>query len=163
MPHLCKQERKRPTPVRRRSSRNNAVLGRAIRGGWVQMTGMKVRSLVVFSNRSAFPRLSTQSAALLMLSDNCWVVVRLVQMGVSIRDAAHPHPVDRWALTRADVQASWHGVAPLRRSSASWLPASIGRLFAGVGRRHPVTVRKASLMTGSMWRVRLMRHQAGAQ
>jgi len=39
-------------------------------------------------------------------------------------------------------------VAPLRRSSAGWMPARIGRLFAGVGRRHPVTIRKASLVAG---------------
>ena len=37
-------------------------------------------------------------------------------------------------------------VAPLRRSSAGWMPARIGKLSAGVGRRHPVTIRKASLM-----------------
>ena len=44
-------------------------------------------------------------------------------------------------------------VAPLRRSSAGWMPARIGRLSAGVGHRHPVTIRKASLMAGSMRRV----------
>jgi len=44
-------------------------------------------------------------------------------------------------------------VAPLRRSSAGWMPARMGRLSAGLGRRHPVTVRKASLMVGSMRRV----------
>ena len=37
-------------------------------------------------------------------------------------------------------------VAPSRRSSAGWMPARIGRLCAGVRRRHPVTIRKASLM-----------------
>jgi len=31
-------------------------------------------------------------------------------------------------------------VAPLRRSAAGWMPARIGRLSAGVGRRHPVTI-----------------------
>ena len=36
-------------------------------------------------------------------------------------------------------------VASLRRSSAGWMPERIGRLSAGVGRRHPVTIRKASL------------------
>ena len=41
-------------------------------------------------------------------------------------------------------------VTPLWRSSAGWLPARMGRLFSGVGRRHLVTIRKASLMTGSM-------------
>jgi len=44
-------------------------------------------------------------------------------------------------------------VPPLRRSSAGWMPARIGRLSAGVGRRHPVTIRKASLMAGSIRRV----------
>jgi len=39
-------------------------------------------------------------------------------------------------------------VAPLRRSSAGWMPAKIGRLSAGVGRRHPVTIRKVSLIVG---------------
>jgi len=41
-PHLYKHERKRPTPVRRRLSRNHAVLGRVIPGGWVPMSAMKV-------------------------------------------------------------------------------------------------------------------------
>ena len=44
-------------------------------------------------------------------------------------------------------------VTPLRRSSAGWMPARIGRLSAGVGRRNPVTIRKASLMAGSIRRV----------
>ena len=35
-------------------------------------------------------------------------------------------------------------VAPMRRSSAGWRPAKIGGLSAGVGRRHPVTIRKAT-------------------
>jgi len=39
-------------------------------------------------------------------------------------------------------------VAPMRRSSAGWMPARMGRLSAGVARRHPVTIRKASLMVG---------------
>jgi len=39
-------------------------------------------------------------------------------------------------------------VAPLRQSSAGWMPARIGRLSTGVGRRHPVTIRKTSLMAG---------------
>jgi len=54
-------------------------------------------------------------------------------------------------------------VAPLRRSSAGWMPVRIGRLSASVGRRHPVTIRKASLVVGSMRRVRVLRHQTGAQ
>ena len=35
VPHLYKQERKCPTPVRRRLSRTQAFLGRVIPGGWV--------------------------------------------------------------------------------------------------------------------------------
>jgi len=54
-------------------------------------------------------------------------------------------------------------VAPLRWSSACWIPARVGRLYAGVVRRHPVTIRKASLMTGSMRRVWALRHQTAAQ
>jgi len=44
-------------------------------------------------------------------------------------------------------------VAPERRSSAGSMPTRIGRLSAGVGRRHPITIRKASLMAGSIRRV----------
>ena len=39
-------------------------------------------------------------------------------------------------------------MAPLQQSSAGWMPARVGRLSAGVGHRHPVTIRKASLMAG---------------
>ena len=41
-------------------------------------------------------------------------------------------------------------VAPLRRSSAGWMPVRVGRLSVGVGRRHPVTICKALLMAGSV-------------
>ena len=44
-------------------------------------------------------------------------------------------------------------VAHLRGSSAGWMPARIGRLSAGVGSSHPVTIRNASLMAGSMTQV----------
>jgi len=37
-------------------------------------------------------------------------------------------------------------VAPLPRSSAGWMPTRMGRFSNGVGGRHPVTIRKASLM-----------------
>ena len=39
----------------------------------------------------------------------------------------------------------------------------IGRLSAGVGRRDPVTNRKALLMAGSIRRLRALRHQTGMQ
>jgi len=51
-------EWKFPTAVRRRLSRTHTVLGRAIPGEWVPVSGMKVRSLVVLSNDSAFHRRS---------------------------------------------------------------------------------------------------------
>jgi len=54
-------------------------------------------------------------------------------------------------------------VAPFGRSSAGWMPAVIGRLSASVGRWLPVTIRKASLMAGSIRRVWALRHQTGAQ
>ena len=44
-------------------------------------------------------------------------------------------------------------LAPLRRSSAGWMPAMIGRLSAGAGQSHPVTIRKALLLAGSMRQV----------
>ena len=43
------------------------------------------------------------------------------------------------------------------------MPERTGRLSVGVGRRHPVTMRKASLRTLSMRRVCALRHQGGAQ
>ena len=54
-------------------------------------------------------------------------------------------------------------VAPLRRSSAGWMLARVGRLSDGARRRRPVTIRKASLMAESMRRVWALRHQASAQ
>jgi len=57
------------------------------------------------------------------------------------------------------AQRARDAVAPMRRSSADWIPARIGRLSAG----HPVTIRKASLTAGSMRRVWALRHQTCAQ
>jgi len=53
LPHLYKQERKRPTPVWRRLSRTQAFLGRVIPGVCVPVYGIKVRSLVALSAHSA--------------------------------------------------------------------------------------------------------------
>ena len=44
-------------------------------------------------------------------------------------------------------------VALVRRSSAGWMQARMGGLSVGAGWRRPVTIRKASLMAGSMRRV----------
>ena len=69
---------------------------------------------------------------------------------------------ERWVdqVSRLHTRDS---VAVLRRSSAGWMPARMGRLSASVGRRHPVTIRKVPLMRGSMRRVWALRHQTGAQ
>ena len=53
IPHLYKKERKHPTPVRRRFSRTQALLGRVIPGVSV-IVGMKIRNLVGLSAHSAF-------------------------------------------------------------------------------------------------------------
>ena len=66
-------------------------------------------------------------------------------------------------MSRSMARRPRDSVAPLRRSSAGWMPARIGRLSASVGRRHPVTIRKASLVVGSMRRGRVLRHQTGVQ
>ena len=54
-------------------------------------------------------------------------------------------------------------VAPWERSSAGRMAEITRGLSVGVGRRHPVTMRKASLRTLSMRKVCTLRHQAGAQ
>ena len=54
-------------------------------------------------------------------------------------------------------------VAPLRQSSTGWMSVRIRRLSAGVWRRQPVEIRKASLMTGSIRWVWALRHQTGAK
>jgi len=41
-------------------------------------------------------------------------------------------------------------VTPLRQSSPGWMPARIGRLSTGVGRRYPVTIRNSSLHDGGV-------------
>ena len=54
-------------------------------------------------------------------------------------------------------------VAPYPGSSAGWTPARTGKSSVGVGRKHPVTMRKASFRMLSMRRVGVLRHQTGAQ
>ena len=67
-----------------------------------------------------------------------------------------------WLESRYHCSMARHArdsMAPLWWSSAGWMPARIRRLSTGVGRRHPVTIRKASLMTESMRRVWALQHQ----
>jgi len=84
----------------------------------------------------------------------------------------------RISLVLADLaEILWHVFSRIQRffvtqfSRFRWQPSSntgkrparIGWLTASVGRRHPVTVRKASFITRSMRRMWALRHQTGAQ
>jgi len=129
------------------------------------MSGIKVRNLIVCSNDPAFHRRPAHCATrmLLLLSDKLMSCCAAGTNGCpDLRRSA-------FALG-GRVSAEWSrcpdsmarrardSVATLRRSSAGWMPARMGRLSAGVGRKHPVTICKALLMAGSMrW------HQTGAQ
>ena len=53
-PHLCMDEWNRPTPVRRRSSLNQATRGKPIPTGLAPVSGTKARSLEAFSQYSVF-------------------------------------------------------------------------------------------------------------
>ena len=67
-----------------------------------------------------------------------------------------------WSGSR-ELRLARESVAPWRRSSAGWMPERTGRYTDGVGRRHPVTMRKASFITLSISRMCTLRHQTGAQ
>jgi len=90
------------------------------RCSWVPMSRMKVCSLVMTphfhprhrhsasptSSHSVFHRWSAHSAVLLFwLADTQRVVVRRIQMGVSIWDAVCSYPVNSWEMSTAQVQA----------------------------------------------------------
>ena len=61
------------------------------------------------------------------------------------------------------AQLAKESVAPNRRSSAGWMPARTGKSSVGVGRKHPLTMHKASLRMLSMRRVSVLQYQTGAQ
>jgi len=86
----------------------------------------------------------------------------LLHWCVDLRRRAFPLS-EQWSrCPGAMARRARDSVDPLRRSSAHWVPARVGRLSAGLRRGHPVTIRKASLMARSM-RVWALRHQTGAQ
>jgi len=165
IPHLCKQERKCLTLVQRWLSRTHAVLGWVIPGGWDGDESMESRSALQLS---AFHRWSAQSAALLLVSSveltSCCAAG--TNRCLDLRYRAFPldgQVSAEWS--RFPGSMAWRvrdSVAPLRRSSARWMPVRVGRMSVGVGSRHPVTVRKALLTAGSMRQVWALRHQTGA-
>ena len=61
------------------------------------------------------------------------------------------------------AQFAKESIAPYRRSSAGWMPASTGKISVGVERKHPVTMRKASLRMLSMRQICILIHQTVAQ
>ena len=151
IPHVRKQQRKRPTPVWRRLSWTYVVLGQN-HFGRVPVSGMNVRSLVVFSTATHSIGDPPRAPHVCCCQMSRWVV-RRTQMGISTWDDVHSHLVSaEWRCPGSTAQCARDSVAPLRRSSAGWMPASTGMLSTGVRRRHPVTLCEASLMAGSMRR-----------
>ena len=61
-------------------------------------------------------------------------------------------PCRMWPGSK-ELQLAKERVTPWQQSSAGWMPERTGRLSVGVGRRHLVTMRKASLRTLSMRQV----------
>ena len=93
--------------------------------------------------------------------------MQLAQIGAitSVTEAAWQ---DLVACGKADdlVTRAWQlrdSMACLRRSSAGWMPARMGRLSNGVGHRHPVTMWSVSLIAVLMMGVCTLRHQISAQ
>jgi len=105
IPHLCKQVRKRPTLLRSRLSRTHVFLAEPFWENGCRCQGWKY----VFSccSPTTPPYIGDSVRARYLCccyrcQMNWWVVVRRVQMGVSIWDAVHSHLVDRWTLWFAD-------------------------------------------------------------
>ena len=110
MPHLYKQAWKRPTLVRRRLSRTNALLGRVIPRGGCRCRGWKCG---VLQGHPPTPHsIGDQPSApqVCCCQINWWDAVWRARIGVSIWGAERLHSVDGWALSGADVQAPWHSV-----------------------------------------------------
>ena len=79
--------------------------------------------------------------------------MRRVQLGVSILCVDGRVSAEWSRCPGSMARRARDSVAPVRRSSAGWMPVRVERLSAGAGRRHPVTIRKASLKVGSMRRI----------
>jgi len=129
--HLYKQERKRPTPVPRRLSRIQALLGRVIQGGCVPVSGIEVRSLVGLSAHSALHWWSAHCATRMLLSEklmSCCAAGTNGCLDLRRRATALDGRVSAgWSRCPGSMaRRPRDNVAPLRRSSAGWMPARIG-------------------------------------
>ena len=157
---MYKQEQKRRAHLRRRLSRTQALLGRVIPGGWILVSETKMRSVVGLSAHSEIhlmirPLRRKYVVVLVRKLMSCCAAGTNGYLDLRRRAS----PLDGW------LSAEWSrypgsmarrprdNVAPLLRSSAGRMPARIGRLSADAGRRHPVTILKASLMAGILRRV----------
>ena len=70
----------------------------------------------------------------------------------------------KWSrCPRSMARRARDSLAPLRQRLAGWVPARIGSLSTGVGRKHPVTICRASLMAGLIRQVWALWHQTGTQ
>jgi len=169
IPYLYKHEWKRPIVVRRRLSWTQALLRRIASVGWVSVLVMKIRSLVGLSAHSMFYWWSTQCAArMLLLSEElmgCCVAGTNGCLDLRCRGFALNRQVSiEWSkCPGSTARCAKDSVAPMRQSSAGWMPARIGRLSAGVGCRHPVIICKVSLMAESIWQVWALWHQTRVQ
>jgi len=116
---------------------------------------------------SAFHQWSVQSTALLLLSSDELMSCCGAGTNGCLDLRCRAFPLDgqvsaEWSRCPGSM-ARWarDSVAPFRQSSTGWMPARIGRLSAGVGRKHPVTVCKVLFMAGSMRQVQALRHHTG--
>ena len=112
---------------------------------------MKMRSLVRLFAHSVFHWWSTQCTARRLLSDELMSSCVVGTVGcLDLRrcaSALNGRVSTEWSrCPGAMARCTRHNV--VWRSSIDWIPARIGRLSADVGRRHPVTIRKASFMAG---------------
>ena len=160
-PHLCIDEWNRPTPVRRRLSLTQAARSKPIPTGLAPVPGTKARSLEAFPQYSVFHSWFVHSETRCQVWQGC------------PKDSAHLAQTDVWILvslgeylrthlkdhTRYNRGPEIHG-EPRRVSLpvgeaqlAGCLKVYIGRWSVAVGRRHSVTMRKASFKTLSMRRV----------
>jgi len=107
--HLCRNELKRPTPVQRRLSRTQALLGRVAPGSGCRCRGWKCGVLWGCPPTPHSIGDPPSAPHVCCYCQNWWVVVRRVQMGVSIWGAVH---CTRWTGEHWVEQVSRvHGTA----------------------------------------------------
>ena len=141
---------------------------RAIPGDWVPMSGMKIWSLIVLSYCSSFHLWYVEVPHLLLSSEelmSCCVTGTNGCFDLTCRTCPPGGQVSaEWSKGPGSItRFARDSVARLRQSTAGWMPVRRRRLSAAVGHRHPVTIHKVSLMTGSMRWVWALRHQTRAQ